>query len=148
VPTTPVRVARRSDVPALAALSGELGYPVEVEDMARRFVAVAGRPDQAILVAEVNDAVVGWIHIAERRLLEASRQAEIMGLVVHGAARGRGLGRALVQAAERWAALHGLTTVVVRSNVIRPESHPFYARLGYERFKSQHVYRKKTALPL
>jgi GNAT superfamily N-acetyltransferase len=133
-------------VPALASLSAELGYPVEVAEMARRFIAVADRADQAVLVAEADEVVVGWIHIAERRLLEASRQAEIMGLVVHDAARGGGLGKALVQAAERWAALRGLTVVVVRSNVLRRESHPFYERLGYERFKSQHVYRKKTAL--
>lgn len=143
MPTSPIRVARRSDVPALVLLSAELGYPVDVDEMARRFIGVADRADQAVLVAEVDETVVGWIHIAERRLLVASRQAEIMGLVVHDEARGRGLGRALVLAAERWAALRGLTTVVVRSNVVRPESHPFYERLGYERYKSQHVYRKK-----
>jgi GNAT superfamily N-acetyltransferase len=139
----PVRVARRSDVSALAALSGELGYPVEVAEMSRRFNAVADRADQAIFVAELDGAVAGWIHIAERRLLEASRQAEIMGLVVQATARGRGLGRALVRAAERWAFMRGLDTVVVRSNIVRPESHPFYVTLGYTRTKTQHVYRKQ-----
>ena len=37
----------------------------------------------------------------------------------------------------------GLGEVSVRSNVIRAESHPFYERLGYVRFKTQHAYRKR-----
>jgi hypothetical protein len=32
--------------------------------------------------------------------------------------------------------------IVVRSNVLRPESHGFYESLGYIRTKSQHVYSK------
>ena len=35
--------------------------------------------------------------------------------------------------------------LLVRSNVTRPESHPFYERLGYERIKTQHSYRKTLA---
>ena len=54
-------------------------------------------------------------------------------------------GGALVAEVERWAAGRGLAEVSVRSNVVREESHPFYARLGYVRAKTQHVYRK--ALP-
>jgi hypothetical protein len=48
----------------------------------------------------------------------------------------------LVAAAESWAARLGLSDVVVRSNVTRAESHPFYERLGYARTKTQHVYLK------
>jgi hypothetical protein len=35
----------------------------------------------------------------------------------------------------------------VRSNVARELSHPFYESLGYERAKTQHVYRKTLAGP-
>ena len=31
----------------------------------------------------------------------------------------------------------------VRSDIVRAESHPFYQRVGYERAKTQHVYRKR-----
>ena len=34
----------------------------------------------------------------------------------------------------------GDSPIVVRSNVVRPESHPFYEKIGYERKKTQHVY--------
>jgi GNAT superfamily N-acetyltransferase len=66
-----------------------------------------------------------------------------MGLVVDGAARRRGTGRALVDAAEQWAQSQGLATLTVRSNVTRQLSHPFYEALGYVREKTQHLYRKR-----
>jgi GNAT superfamily N-acetyltransferase len=62
--------------------------------------------------------------------------------VVDAAQRGLGVGRALVDAVESWARTRGLDRVVVRSNVVRLESHPFYERIGYKRIKTQHVYRK------
>jgi hypothetical protein len=32
---------------------------------------------------------------------------------------------------------------VVRSNVERVESHPFYEGIGYQRTKTSHIYRKE-----
>jgi len=61
--------------------------------------------------------------------------------------RGRGAGRQLVEAVERWAAARGLDEISVRSNVVRPDAHPFYERLGYIRAKTQHAYRKAVAAP-
>jgi GNAT superfamily N-acetyltransferase len=98
--------------------------------------------EHAVFVATVEEAIVGWIHVGLRRVLEADDRAEILGLVVSSQARKRGAGRALIAAAESWAARLGLSEVVVRSNVARAESHPFYERLGYARTKTQHVYLK------
>jgi len=53
----------------------------------------------------------------------------------------------LIEAVEEWAPRRGLKQISVRSNVIRPESHPFYEQLGFERYKTQHAYRKRLALP-
>ena len=75
--------------------------------------------------------------------MQTADRAELIGLVVDSAARRRGLGRALVDAAEQWARSRGLTTVKVRSNVTRELSHPFYEALGYVREKTQHSYRKR-----
>ena len=38
----------------------------------------------------------------------------------------------------------GLRTVVVRSNVVRPESHLFYEGIGYQRTATSHVYHKQV----
>ena len=67
-----------------------------------------------------------------------------MGLVVDHAARREGVGHALIAAIERWAKERGPGDIVVRSNTLRQESHPFYEGLGYRRKKSQHVYVKEA----
>jgi GNAT superfamily N-acetyltransferase len=142
-PVVTIREAAPSDAPRLAELSGELGYPVSAEVMASRLERVLLRAEDIVLVAELPSAgVVGWLHAAEHELLEAGRYAEILGLVVDGAHRGGGVGRELIARIESWAAARGLDAMHVRSNVVRIESHPFYQRLGYERVKTQHSYRK------
>jgi GNAT superfamily N-acetyltransferase len=70
-----------------------------------------------------------------------------MGLVVDHAARREGVGQILVAEVERWAVTRGVGEVVVRSNILRPESHPFYEQLGYHREKSQHAYLKRLMPP-
>lgn len=97
------------------------------------------------LAEDARRAVVGWIHAGEEELLESGRRCEIFGLVVDESARGQGVGRALVAAAEEWARLRGLSHVTVRSNIARDLSHPFYLREGYRRVKTQHVYQKTLA---
>ncbi len=67
-----------------------------------------------------------------------------MGLVVSQACRRAGIGRALVAAAEQWQTERGVAAICVRSNVVRPESHPFYESLGFARYKTQHAYIKRT----
>jgi GNAT superfamily N-acetyltransferase len=138
-----VRKARITDVAQVAELSGILGYPVDRETMQNRLEQLAGREDHVVFVAEINGEVAGWIHGAEQEILVAGRMAQICGLVVAEGRRASGVGRRLVEAVERWAHGRGLDDVSVRSNVIRPESHPFYERLGYTRIKTQHTYRKR-----
>ena len=69
-------------------------------------------------------------------------KAEVVGLVVDADARRAGAGRRLVAAAEDWARAQGMGELFLRSNVVRPEAHAFYPALGFERSKTQHVYRK------
>jgi GNAT superfamily N-acetyltransferase len=143
-----IREATRADAARLAALSEVLGYPVTADALAERLGRLLGRDEELVLVAEVGPGrVVGWLHGAERELLESGRRCEILGLVVDEPHRGRGVGRRLVQAVEAWASARGLDQMAVRSNVARAESHPFYARLGYVRVKTQHAYRKRLSTP-
>src|SRR2546430_17689930 len=74
--------------------------------------------------------------------MDPGQRAGLGGPAVGTGARRGGVGRLLVQAVEEWATDRGLSSVDVRSNVVRPESHPFYKRIGYARSKSQHVYAK------
>ncbi|MEY2577720.1 MAG: hypothetical protein QOI49_544 [Verrucomicrobiota bacterium] len=138
-----VRKANSTDATRVAELSGILGYPVEHETMQRRLEKLGGCEEHVVFVAEVDGEIVGWIHGEERELLVADRIGEICGLVVAEGQRASGVGRRLVEAVEQWARGRGLEQVSVRSNVARPESHPFYEKVGYTRVKTQHAYRKK-----
>jgi len=146
VNTANIRKATLDDAPAIARLSGELGYPVQARTMRERLERILERDEHVVFVAETTE-VAGWIHAAEHELLEIGRHCEICGLVVGSGQRGNGIGRRLIEAVEEWAPSRGLKQISVRSNVIRPESHPFYESVGFERYKTQHAYRKRLALP-
>ena len=111
--------------------------------MAARLARILNREAHAIFVAEISGQIAGWIEVAEREVLAAGKFGEICGLVVGDGQRGRGVGRQLVGAAENWLRARGHAEISVRSNVVRPESHAFYERIGYARYKTQHAYRKK-----
>ena len=144
--TLNIRKATVADAPAIAQLSGELGYPVNAGTMRERLERILERDEHVVFVAETTE-VAGWIHAAEHELLEIGKHCEICGLVVGSGQRGQGIGRHLIEAVEEWAPGRGLKQISVRSNVIRPESHPFYERLGFDRYKTQYAYRKRLALP-
>jgi GNAT superfamily N-acetyltransferase len=144
--TLTIRRAVLEDAPRLAELSEVLGYPMATEAVAQRLARLLGRAEDTVLVAELpSRLVVGWLHGSERELLESGLRCEILGLVVDARHRRLGAGHQLVDAVEAWAIGRGLPEIVVRSNVLRAESHPFYERLGYVRTKTQHAYRKRLA---
>ena len=136
-----VREATSSDAAALAALSTQLGYPTQPAEAAERLAALG--PSNAVLVAEEDGAVLGWIHVCGIRFFQSSPFAEIGGLVVDEATRGRGVGKLLVEAAVSWAAEQGYGKIRVRSNVIREDAHRFYEREGFRRVKTQAVFDRK-----
>jgi GNAT superfamily N-acetyltransferase len=137
-----IRSAQLDDAPEMARLSAQLGYPMSAEEMAQLVGKLLAGSQHFIAVAPgERESLLGWIH-AEHRFSLEGECTEIMGLVVDTKARRGGTGRALVDAAERWAAERGLREVAVRSNVVRELSHPFYVALGFTRKKTQHVYRK------
>jgi GNAT superfamily N-acetyltransferase len=121
------------DARAVARLCTELGYPASEDQVRRRFRALGGAEDRELLVAhsDVGD-VVGWVHAHVSRLLHTDPVAEILGLVVDEARRGKGIGRLLMAEAERWAAKKGCGEARLRSNVFRQDAHRFYEGIGYE----------------
>lgn len=141
-----LRAAEPTDAAEISRLSAQLGYPASVEAFEDRLRKLLVSPLHALFVAEAGDGgLAGFIAVERRLIIEYGERAEIAALVVDAHIRRGGVGRALVAEAERWAAGLGLHDLVVRSNAVRVESHPFYEGLGYERTKTQHVYRKVVA---
>lgn len=143
--TATLRRARIGDAAELARLSAQLGYPQATDALERRLRRLLISADHPVLVATDDDAtLLGFIAIEHRLMLETGDRVEIVGLVVDDAARRRGIGKQLVDAALDWARDIGVAEVIVRSNIARDESHPFYERAGFERIKTQHVYRRRV----
>jgi GNAT superfamily N-acetyltransferase len=131
------REATASDAAALAALSTQLGYATQPGEAAERLSALGSAG--TVLVAEENGAVLGWIHVCGVQFFQSPPFAEVGGLVVDEAYRGRGAGKLLLEACARWAAEHGYRKLRVRSNVVREDAHRFYEREGFQRVKTQVV---------
>lgn len=143
-----VRPMTETDLADVARLATQLGYPSTPEQVERRFRSIQAAPDSHVAVAVgESGAVVGWIHVFGNRLLESEPDAEIGGLVVDASVRGRGVGTALVAAAEAWARDRGYPVVSVRSNIVRKEAHEFYQERGYGIVKTQVKFRKTVARP-
>jgi GNAT superfamily N-acetyltransferase len=141
-----VRQMQAEDAVPVADLTSQLGYPATEFEIRRRYDRIKDRWDARLLVAQDGERrVVGWIHVQATYLLEADPRAEIWGLVVSESARGKGAGRALVEAAEDWAARLGLDVMAVHSNVVRDRARGFYEHLGYNVTKTQNAFRKSLA---
>jgi GNAT superfamily N-acetyltransferase len=93
-------------------------------------------------VAEEDGRIVGEV---EARLLQPMESARYQVIAALGQVRGevnslgvlkshrrRGIGRALMQEAERWLADRGATVIELDTLASSPESVPFYEAIGYE----------------
>ncbi|WP_207480382.1 GNAT family N-acetyltransferase [Arenibaculum pallidiluteum] len=120
-----------ADADAVADLLGQLGYPLAVAEVRERFLHLAQGDDQLLLVAKAGGRVTGFLHAFAMASLHAPPRAYVQSLTVDEAARGSGVGAALMEAAETWARARGLAACTLHSQLHREGAHRFYARLGY-----------------
>ena len=84
------------------------------------------------MVATDGGEVVGLATVHLRHALNhAAPLAQLSLLVVDERVRGRGVGRALVAAAEAWAREQGCHRMIVTTALQRSDAHAFYERIGY-----------------
>lgn len=143
-PALLIRAPRPTDIDMLVKLTAELGYAATAAQLQARLtiLILEFRSTHYVRVAEAADQLLGWVQ-AERRLsLETGERIELVGLVVSETAKRSGVGRQLVQSVEEWARTQNVLQLVVRSNVVRAESHLFYPALGFQANKTQQVYAK------
>ncbi len=139
-----LRSADLSDAASLAELSCQLGYTTTQADAKQRLSLIDRQDGNAVLVAESSrGGVIGWVHVFSTFRVESAPFAELGGLVVAEGCRGMGVGRLLVDAAERWSRERGFCELRVRSNVVREDALRFYEHLGFGHTKSQAVFTKK-----
>jgi N-acetylglutamate synthase-like GNAT family acetyltransferase len=133
-----LRPFRQSDLPVVRDLLRQLGYDVSEPELAGRIAHVVEAADHCLVVAEIEGRVVGVLHTFRRPALEKPCEAVVQALVVDAQMRGRGLGKALMRAAEEWARLKGLGSVALHTR----KAQPFYEGIGYTRVASANLMRK------
>ena len=140
-----VREMRAADALRVADLSGQLGYPLEPDELAGRIEDLLQHPgDAALFVAtDADDHPVGWLQVELKRTLVEELSAQIMALVVDEAARNGGVGRELLAAGEAWAAAHRVRRMLVASRVTRERARRFYERGGYAVLKVSNIFEKR-----
>ena len=131
--TTPsIRRAGQPDVAELARLISPLGCPVGPDDVASVWEAFTAEGN-FVLVVDGGDSLLGAITLHSMIVLHRAQPVgRITSLVVDPSVRGRGLGRALMEAAENALAEMGCGQVEVTSHVRRVEAHDFYRHMAYE----------------
>jgi GNAT superfamily N-acetyltransferase len=132
-PRLRIRPADSVDSEAIAILLAELGYEVAPDDVADRLQRLA-RGGEPVLVARQADETLGCLswHVTPN-IHRPWPIGRITMMVVAKGSRRRGIGRALVQAAEQHMVKRGCGLIEVTSNVKLRAAHVFYERIGFER---------------
>ena len=132
-PKPEVREAKDADVPRLVELIHELGHEID-EKAVRKNLKALKKSGEAPLVATLDKKIVGMCGVGARVVIHRPAPlGRITALVVAKEAQRHGIGRMLVEAAEKWMRKRGCQLVEVTSNDRRAEAHAFYRHLGYER---------------
>ncbi len=127
-----IRDARARDGAAIAALLGQLGYETDAAAVAPRLERLVIVGDR-VVVAELDDEVVGLAHLHASPTIEHERPAaKIAALVVDELHRGEGIGRALVEAMEAEARVRRCVLLFLTTAARREDAHAFYSRVGLE----------------
>ncbi len=148
-----IRRAEAGDAAALVALATAVGAEPggwlladarwrSVGEERRLIRALRRNPDGALLVAVADGTVVGRLSLA-RDLHPSSAHVADLGLMVAASHRRRGIGTALLEAAERWARGAGITKLELH---VFPHNEPaiaLYEKAGYlrEGYRRRHYRR-------
>jgi PhnO protein len=138
-----LRRALPQDEQAVYELICELEQDVDAMDrtaFALVYAHNAERYGVCYLLAWADDVPVGFGSAHVQQLLHhAGAVAEVQELIASQAARGTGVGRALLRALESWAARQGCAQIEVCCRTSREHSNEFYARQGYRASHYKHV---------
>ena len=127
-----LRPATPDDAERIAALFTDEGYPAGPSDIVER-LARFDSDHSRVIVADGGGEVLGFVAIhALPRFEHSDRVVRIMALVVDAGERGRGIGRLLMEEAERLGREVDAAFAEVTAGHHRPDARRLYEELGYD----------------
>jgi GNAT superfamily N-acetyltransferase len=135
-PPALLRDAVAGDAPALEAVWGDVLRPTEpdgrIADLADVLARVADDPDERVVVAEVDDQVVGAVYLGVTTVTPINLEPVVLTVSPHvlPSFRRHGIGRMLVDAAVTWAEERGIAHVATAASASSRDANRFMARLA------------------
>lgn len=116
----------------------QLGY--ELTDVAIRhnLALIDDSPHDWIYLAVAKGQAVGLMHVKRQFQIHTPVRLEVVALVVDEAYRGSGVGKILLNQADKMAREMDLPEIVLHSSQKRVEAHRFYLNNGYQNVKTSY----------
>lgn len=130
-----MRKAEKKDVEDLCALMDQMSHTaISPENMLNRMQMVEKSPIDSLYVCKENEKIVGLLGFRIRENLEEmSKFGEISAIVVYPDDRRKGVGRFMMDYAEKLAREYKCKGMWLVSGFAREqEAHKFYKQLGFQ----------------
>ncbi len=131
------------DAEIITSLIEQLEYEATKDETVKRIKNIISNQDHFACTAIIENKIVGWIHAFVSIHLESNPFVEIGGLIVEKNFRGLGIGKKLIDEAERWMISKNIHKLRVRTNVKRKDAHRFYLKHGFTLTKEQKIFDKQ-----
>ena len=134
-----VRLATAADWSAIHTLyTTSLGYDFPVEKAQAALRRVLSAPGHTLLVITDNqNQIQGYVHVENYLTTYCDPMYNVLALAVAPSSQGRGYGRQLMTAIEKFAGQHKIRAIRLNSGSKRLAAHAFYEHLGYQSSKMQ-----------
>ncbi|MBO8157919.1 MAG: GNAT family N-acetyltransferase [Bacillaceae bacterium] len=130
-----IRTIRPGDFEQLPPLLSELGYPASPDEIKKRYQKILDNLLYHTFVAEQNREIIGLLGMhMELSYVNNQPAARIIAMVVSLQHRNKGIGKQLMNQAEKTARENNAYMIVLNSGN-RPErkgAHRFYEGLGFQ----------------
>jgi aminoglycoside 6'-N-acetyltransferase I len=116
------------------------------QDIDRYFSGDRREPAEVFLALSASAAAVGFAELSIRNIVDGcstDRVAYLEGWYVVPESRRKGIGRALIEAAEQWATRQGCREFGSDSDIDNDVSHAAHLRSGFEETGRVRTFRKK-----